>query len=110
MPKQQKRLKFDYLQPSVLQCQKYAVLLPFAFCICQNNKTSAKGFIFMFSQNVCQKAMLNSFDFLNCLVERLFYAVLTFDYFFSQSLMFRPNVGPMQTDQQTGINSEITGR
>ncbi|MCK9482558.1 MAG: hypothetical protein M0R38_12520 [Bacteroidia bacterium] len=86
MLKRQKKLFFDYLQTSVMQGQKYALSLPFAFFICQNNKTSAKGFIFMFSTYVCQKARPNGFDFLTCLVERLFYAVLSVDYVFGQSL------------------------
>ena len=94
MPKRQKRLKFDYLQTSVLQGQKYALSLPFAFFVCQNNKTKAKGFVFMFSPYACQKAKSSGFDFLTCLVERLFYAVLPFDYVFSQSRLQRPNVWP----------------
>lgn len=94
MPKRQKKLFFDYLQTSVLQRQKYALSRPFAFFVCQNNKTSGKGFVFMFSPYVCQKARPKGFDFLTCLVERLFYAVLPFDYVFSQSRLQRPNVWP----------------
>lgn len=94
MPKRQKTLNFDCLQTSVLQGQKYALSLPFAFFVCQNNKTSGKGFVFMFSRNVCQKAKSSGFDFLTCLVERLFYAVLPFDYVFSQSRLQRPKQRP----------------
>lgn len=90
MLKQQKTLNFDCLQTSVLQRQKYVLSLPFAFFVCQNKTTKAKGFVFMFSQ----KARPNSFDFLTCLVERLFYAVLSVDYVFSQSLCLGPNSGP----------------
>ena len=113
MLKRQKKLFFDCLQTSVLQYQKYALLLPFAFCLCQNNKTSAKGFIFMFSTYVCQKTKSSGFDFLTCLVERLFYAVLPFDYVFSQSLCSDPTGGT--TNRPGGLyklrdNSEITPR
>lgn len=83
MLKRQKTLNFDCLQTSVLQGQKYALSLPFAFF-----------FVFMFSPYVCQKARPNDFDFLTCLVERLFYAVLSVDYVFSQSRLQRPNVWP----------------
>lgn len=55
MPKQQKTHIANYLQTSVLQCQKYA----FVFCF-------------------CQKARPNGFDFLTCLVERLYLGY--FDY------------------------------
>lgn len=86
MPKQQKRLKFDCLQTTALQ---------------QANS------------HVCQKAMSNSFDFLTCLVKQLFYAILTFDYVFSQSLCLGATSSP--TDRPANRyklrdNSEITRR
>jgi len=94
MLKRQKRLKFDYLQTSVRQYQKYALSMPFAFCLCQNNKTSGKSFVFMFSTYVCQKAKSSGFYFLTCLVERLFYAVLSVDYVLVKAASNGPTVGP----------------
>ena len=100
MLKRQKRLKFDYLQTSVRQYQKYALSMPFAFCLCQNNKTSGKSFVFMFSTYVCQKAKSSGFYFLTCLVERLFYAVLSVDYVFSQSRLQRPKQRPNKAESK----------
>lgn len=86
MLKQQKRLKFDCLQTSILQ---------------QANN------------NICQKARPKAFDYLTCLVERLFYAVLSVDYVFSQSLYLGATSSP--TDRPANRyklrdNSEITRR
>ena len=90
MLKQQKRLKFDCLQTTTLQGNKFAFLLPFAFFICQNNKTSGKGFVFMFSRNVRQKVWSSGFDFLTCLVERIY--LCGFDYLTGVVQMTRSHV------------------
>lgn len=86
MPKQQKRQKFDCLHTSVLQQAK---------------------------SNVCQKARQKAFDYLTGFVKRLFYAVLTFDYFLVKALCLGATNSP--TDRPANLyklrdNSEITRR